>query len=70
MTVVTRSAAEGTKTELLKNTPNFAERSKVYALGELWVSYADGNLEAPLFKQPDRPDEPGEPVEWNDSDER
>jgi hypothetical protein len=44
------------------------ERAKVYGLGELWVSYADGNLEAPLFTEPEASPEPGEPVEWSESD--
>jgi hypothetical protein len=34
----------------LKDTPGFADRSKVYALGELWLSYSDGKDEAPLLQ--------------------
>lgn len=34
------------------DTPNFAERSKVYALGELWLSYANGDDEGPLLAEP------------------
>ncbi len=49
VSVVTRTPEEGTKVTLLSDTPHFAERSKVYALGELWVSYADGKLEEPLL---------------------
>jgi energy-coupling factor transporter ATP-binding protein EcfA2 len=48
VSVVTRTEAEGTQAVLLKDTPNFEERAKVYALGELWVSYADGLDEAAL----------------------
>ena len=48
VSVVTRDDA-GTRVTLIKDTPNFAERSKVYALGELWVSYANGEDEAPLL---------------------
>ena len=48
VTVVTRDDS-GTKLKLMKDTPNFEERSKVYALGELWVSYANGTDEAPLM---------------------
>jgi predicted ATPase len=48
--VITRDATEGTRARLLKDTPHFDERSKVYALGELWLSYADGATEAPLLQ--------------------
>lgn len=53
VTVVTRDPGRGTQTRLLCDTPNFKERSKVYALGELWVSYADGEEEKPLFAKSD-----------------
>ena len=50
VSVVTRpSLEEGTKVTPIKDTPNFEKRSSVYALGELWLAYADGNVEAPLF---------------------
>jgi predicted ATPase len=49
VTVVTRDPAKGTELRPIKNTPNFEARSKVYALGELWLSYANGKDEAPLF---------------------
>ncbi len=39
----------GTKVTLIKDTPSFEERAKVYALGELWVSYANGKDEGPLM---------------------
>lgn len=53
VTIVTRpSLKEGTRLTPMRETPNFAERSKVYVLGELWLAYADGNLEAPLLTQP------------------
>lgn len=52
VSVVTRPSVEiGTQVTRLMDTTNFAERSKVYALGELWLSYADGKLEAPLFEK-------------------
>lgn len=60
VTVLTRSIEEGTKATRLSDTPDFSERSRVYALGELWVSYADGNVEAPLFRSPDPVADPGE----------
>jgi predicted ATPase len=47
--VLTRSAKDGTRAVALKDTPQFDERSKVYALGELWLSYADGDREAALL---------------------
>lgn len=48
--VLTRTAEEGTRATLLRDTPHFAERAKVYALGELWLAYADGDLERPLLE--------------------
>jgi len=49
VTVVTRDPRTGTKLTPIKETPHFDERSKIYALGELWLSYADGKSEAPLL---------------------
>ncbi|MCK6685843.1 MAG: ATP-binding protein [Thermoanaerobaculia bacterium] len=49
VTVVTRDPKKGTQLRLLGDTPDFKARSKVYALGELWLSYADGIGEAPLL---------------------
>lgn len=48
-TVLTRDPDQGTKAHPLGKTPNFADRSKVYALGELWLSYCNGEDEAPLL---------------------
>lgn len=50
ITVVTRDPSEGTKATRLSETPNYLERSKVYSNGELWVSYSNGEDEAPLLK--------------------
>jgi energy-coupling factor transporter ATP-binding protein EcfA2 len=50
VSVVTRTAAEGTKVKRIKDTPDFEERFKVYALGELWIAYANGEDEAPLLQ--------------------
>lgn len=55
VTVVTRSKEHGTKATLMKDTPSFDERSKIYALGELWLSYANGDDEAPLLQGGPRP---------------
>ena len=49
VTLVTRDSERGTQVRKLSSTPNFAERSKVYALGELWLSYANGSDEKDLL---------------------
>lgn len=55
VSVITRSREKGTQATLIKDTANFEERSKVYALGELWLSYANGIDEAPLLSGGPRP---------------
>ena len=50
VTVVTRTAEHGTLVTPLEDTPHFAERSRVYELGELWLRYANGRDEAPLLR--------------------
>lgn len=56
VSVLTReSAVEGTQVRLLKDTPRFEERSQIYSLGELWVSYANGSDEGPLLSGGARP---------------
>lgn len=35
----------------MRETKMFEQRSKVYALGELWLSYADGNFETELVPE-------------------
>ena len=50
VTVVTRSPETGTKLTPMAETPHFAERAQVYALGELWLAYANGDDEAPLLR--------------------
>jgi len=50
VTIVTRTPERGTICTPMVETKNFAERSKVYALGELWLSYADGDLERELVE--------------------
>ena len=49
VTVLTRDPAHGTRAQPIASTPRFSERSKVYALGELWVSYCNGVDEGPLL---------------------
>jgi predicted ATPase len=55
VSVVTRSVEHGTQVRLLKDTKDFEERSKTYWLGELWLSYADGNEESALLNGGPRP---------------
>ncbi len=55
VSVITRSRETGTRATLIKDTANFEERAKVYALGELWLSYANGIDEAPLISGGPRP---------------
>jgi predicted ATPase len=49
VTVVTRTVHEGTRVTKLTDTADFEERAKVYAPGELWLSYADGIEEKNLL---------------------
>lgn len=49
VTVVTRTYRDGTRLTPLAETKNFAQRAKVYALGEIWLAYANGKDEAPLL---------------------
>lgn len=48
VTLITRTPEHGTRATPMAATKNFAERAKVYALGELWLSYADGEVEGEL----------------------
>ncbi len=50
VSVVTRTPEAGTKVTRLLDTPDFEARSKIYALGELWIAYANGTDEAPLLE--------------------
>jgi len=49
VSVVTRDPVTGTKVTRIHETPDFAERAKIYALGELWIAYANGDDERPLL---------------------
>lgn len=55
VSIVTRTKEPGTKVTRLQDTPSYAERAKVYAPGELWVSYANGEDEGPLLNGGPRP---------------
>lgn len=59
VSVVTRDGDRGTIVTPIASTPKFAERSKVYQLGELWLAYCNGDDEAPLLN--------GTPYEPRDS---
>jgi predicted ATPase len=48
VTLITRTPERGTIATPLSSTKNFEQRSKVYALGELWLNYADGDFESDL----------------------
>jgi predicted ATPase len=50
VTLVTRTPEDGTRFTPISETPNFAKRSNAFALGELWLNYADGISEAPLLR--------------------
>jgi len=50
VSVVTRTPAKGTQVRRIHETPDFEARAKVYALGELWLAYANGTDEAPLLE--------------------
>ncbi len=51
VSLVTRDPEGGTKVVRLSETKDFAERSRIYANGELWLSHADGNEEKDLVPQ-------------------
>ena len=51
VTIVTRTAERGTICTPMTATKHFATRSKLYALGELWLSYADGDVERELVDE-------------------
>jgi len=55
VSVVTRDNERGTIVTPIASTPNFEQRSKAYALGELWLSYANGDDEGPLLSGGPRP---------------
>lgn len=50
VTIVTRDEKVGTRATRMDRTKHFQQRQQVYALGELWLSFADGVEEAALVK--------------------
>lgn len=57
VTLVTRDGDKGTQVRLLSDTPNFAERSQVYALGRRSLAAA---VDRPGPRRPRRPVTPGQ----------
>ena len=55
VTILTRSPKTGTRATRLDRTKHFQQRQNVYAPGELWLSFADGDYETALV-----PDETSE----------
>lgn len=50
VTILTRDDKTGTRSRRIDRTKHFQQRQQVYALGELWLSFADGVDEAALVK--------------------
>lgn len=48
VTILTRDAKTGTRATRMDQTTHFQQRQRVYALGELWLSFADGTSETAL----------------------
>jgi ABC-type uncharacterized transport system ATPase subunit len=48
VTILTRDAKTGTRATRMDRTTHFQQRQQVYALGELWLSFADGTSETAL----------------------
>ena len=59
VTILTRDEKTGTRATRMDRTTHFQQRQQVYALGELWLSFADGVDEAALVKDSD-PSPPAE----------
>ena len=52
VTILTRDSQAGTRATRMDRTTHFQQRKHVYALGELWLSFADGVDEAALVADP------------------
>jgi predicted ATPase len=53
VTILTRDEQRGTQAKRMDRTSHFQQRRQVYALGELWLSFADGVDEAALVEDSD-----------------
>jgi predicted ATPase len=51
VTLLTRDERTGTRATRLDRTMHFQQRQRVYSLGELWLSFADGASETALVPQ-------------------
>jgi len=56
---LTRDDKTGTRATRMDRTTHFQQRQQVYALGELWLSFADGNSETALVPDSDASKSPG-----------
>lgn len=59
VTILTRDPKTGTRATRMDRTTHFQQRQQVYALGELWLSFADGTSEAALVSDGDASKSPG-----------
>jgi predicted ATPase len=59
VTILTRDPATGTRGTRMDRTTHFQQRQQVYALGELWLSFADGASETALVPDADASKSPG-----------
>jgi predicted ATPase len=59
VTILTRDPVAGTRATRMDRTTHFPQRQSVYALGELWLSFADGDAEAALVPPDDTSKQPG-----------
>jgi predicted ATPase len=50
VSVVTRTAAEGTKVRRVSEIPDLDRLLSAFSLGELWLAFSDGKDEAGLFE--------------------
>lgn len=55
VTIVTRTPEQGTICAPMVETKHFQSRKEIYALGELWLSFADGQLESELVPESPAP---------------
>lgn len=53
VTILTRDEKTGTRATRMDRTTHFQQRQQVYALGELWLSFADGTSETALVPDAD-----------------
>jgi len=59
VTILTRDAKVGTRATRMDQTTHFQQRQRVYALGELWLSFADGATQTALVPDADPSKSPG-----------